>query len=148
MHLYLAIMHSLSIVAIPLNLFSIYCIVYKSTRQMGEYKWYLLASQVASALFDFVYMMLTLPVIFFPIPMGYPAAWIAVWLPISVNTSVVIVIPLLAILAASIVNLFVYRCHVVMPSDHFLKLQNRGKSLTNTLCSAYRPSLTSGAVKL
>ncbi|KAK6028518.1 hypothetical protein OSTOST_05434, partial [Ostertagia ostertagi] len=35
---YLVFMHSLSIVAVPLNMLGIYCILYKSTMQMGAYK--------------------------------------------------------------------------------------------------------------
>ncbi|VDP34111.1 unnamed protein product [Heligmosomoides polygyrus] len=123
---YLAIMHSLSIIAIPLNVLAVYCIVYKSTRQMGEYKWYLLCYQLTSTLFDFVYMALTLPVIFFPIPMGYPAAWIAQWLSIGSRISVVLVVPLFASLSATILNLFIYRCHLITPPHHILKLSKHG----------------------
>lgn len=126
---YLAIMHSLSIIAIPLNVLAVYCIVYKSTRQMGEYKWYLLCYQLTSTLFDFVYMALTLPVIFFPIPMGYPAAWIAQWLSIGSRISVVLVVPLFASLSATILNLFIYRCHLITPPHHILKLSKHGECI-------------------
>ncbi|KAK6038891.1 hypothetical protein COOONC_23604 [Cooperia oncophora] len=45
---YLNFMHSLSVVAVPLNVLSIFCILYKSTKQMGSYKWYLLIYQLTS----------------------------------------------------------------------------------------------------
>ncbi|EPB75198.1 hypothetical protein ANCCEY_05712 [Ancylostoma ceylanicum] len=38
-----------------------YCIIRKSTKQMGSYKWYLLAYQLSSFIFDFVFTVLILP---------------------------------------------------------------------------------------
>ncbi|KAK6037694.1 7TM chemoreceptor [Cooperia oncophora] len=119
---YLNLMHSLSVIALLINLFAIYCIVCKSTKQMGTYKWYLFAYQIASTAFDLVYTGLTLPVIFFPIPMGYPGAWIAQWLSISSHAAVISVILTCSLLVATILNLFNYRCHLVTPNYHFLKI--------------------------
>ncbi|KAK6020900.1 7TM chemoreceptor, partial [Ostertagia ostertagi] len=127
---YLNIMHSLCISALFMNLFALYCIVFKSTKQMGAYKWYLLAYQMVSTVFDIVYTGVTLPVIFFPITMGYPAGWIAHWLSISTYASIIMVVLICSLLAASILNLFHYRCHLVTPTRHFLKSIDNGENST------------------
>ncbi|KAK6057530.1 7TM chemoreceptor [Cooperia oncophora] len=119
-------MHVLSFFAIGFNAFAIYCILYKSTKQMGAYKWYLLSYQLCSTAFDIVYMFVTLPVIFFPVPMGYAASWIAQWLSISGHTAVQFVVTLCLCLVGSIVNLFLYRCYVIMPDHHILKSRVNG----------------------
>ncbi|VDO34818.1 unnamed protein product [Haemonchus placei] len=118
---YFILMHLLSVFAIAFNAFAIYCILYKSTKQMGIYKWYLLAYQLSSTVFDITYMIFTLPVIFFPVPMGYAASWFARMFSISGHTAVQMVVTACLCLVASIVNLFVYRCHVIIPNYHFLK---------------------------
>ncbi|PIO62801.1 7TM chemoreceptor, partial [Teladorsagia circumcincta] len=123
---YQNLMQVLSFVAVAFNAFAIYCIFYKSPKQMGAYKWYLLIYQLSSTLFDFVYMFFTLPVIFFPVPMGYPASWIAQWLSISGHTAVALVVTTCLCLVASIVMLFVYRCHVIIPAHHVLKVNDNG----------------------
>ncbi|XGW08224.1 hypothetical protein V3C99_010937 [Haemonchus contortus] len=120
-------MHILSVIAIAFNAFAIYCILFKSTKQMGIYKWYLLAYQLSSTVFDITYMIFTLPVIFFPVPMGYAASWFARMFSISGHTAVQMVVTACLCLVASIVNLFVYRCHVIIPNYHFLKASNNGQ---------------------
>ncbi|VDO75709.1 unnamed protein product [Haemonchus placei] len=125
--IYLTIMHSFSIMALIMNSFALYCVVRKSTKPMGVYKWYMLAYQMASTAFDFVYTGLTLPVIFFPIPMGYPGAWIAQWLSISTHASIIIAILTGSLLVASILNLFNYRRHLVTPTHHFLRFREDGE---------------------
>ncbi|PIO75068.1 7TM chemoreceptor [Teladorsagia circumcincta] len=124
--LFVNLMHVLSFIAVAFNAFAIYCILCKSPKQMGAYKWYLLIYQLSSTLFDFVYMFFTLPVIFFPVPMGYPASWIAQWLSISGHTAVALVVTTCLCLVASIVMLFVYRCHIIIPAHHMLKANDNG----------------------
>ncbi|KAK6728470.1 hypothetical protein RB195_005854 [Necator americanus] len=75
--LHITFMHALSVLAPPVNLSAIFCIIRKSTKQMGAFKWYLLLYQTANTTIDFIYLTVTLPVIFFPIPMGYTGSWIA-----------------------------------------------------------------------
>ncbi|KAK6056811.1 7TM chemoreceptor [Cooperia oncophora] len=130
---YLIFMHSLSVVAVPLNVLSIFCILYKSTKQMGSYKWYLLIYQLTSTVFDFIYLALTLPIIFFPIPMGYPASWIAPWISITSHLSVLLVVYIGSFFAATIVSLFIYRCHVVTPTLHFSRINNHGHVYKNAI---------------
>ncbi|VDO75710.1 unnamed protein product [Haemonchus placei] len=125
---YLNLMHTLSIMALVMNLFAVYCVVCKSTKQMGVYKWYLLIYQAASTLFDFVYTSLTLPVIFFPVPMGYPGAWIAEWLSISSHAATITVILTCSMMAAAVLSLFNYRLFVVTPTHHFMRISDNGKS--------------------
>ncbi|VDO23285.1 unnamed protein product [Haemonchus placei] len=119
---YLVFMHSLSVVAVPLNLLSFYCILTKSPQQMAAYKWYLLIYQIISTVFDSVYLVFTLPIIFFPIPMGYPASWTIPWIPITTHMSVLLVIYIGSLFGATIVSLFMYRCHVITPARHFSKI--------------------------
>ncbi|KAK6042515.1 7TM chemoreceptor [Cooperia oncophora] len=114
-HLYMSVMHSLSIIALFMNLFAFYCIVYKSTRQMGAYKWYLLAYQASSTAFDTVYTGFIIPVIYFPEAMGYPGSWLAEALSITGHAGVLMVFLTAALLVGCILNLFNYRCHVKYP---------------------------------
>ncbi|KAK6048906.1 7TM chemoreceptor [Cooperia oncophora] len=122
--LYMSVMHSLSIIALFMNLFAFYCIVYKSTRQMGAYKWYLLAYQASSTAFDTVYTGFIIPVIYFPEAMGYPGSWLAVTLSITGHAGVLMVFLTAALLVGCIINLFNYRCHVVTPKHYFVKFGN------------------------
>ncbi|KAK6023432.1 7TM chemoreceptor, partial [Ostertagia ostertagi] len=124
-------MHTLSILSLFLNLFAFYCIACKSTKHMGAYKWYLLAYQTASLVYDAVYSLIILPVIFFPMAMGYPGSWIAHWLSISGHAGVIMVILTCSLLVACILNLFNYRCHLVTPAHHFLKINDNGHIYTS-----------------
>ncbi|VDO23286.1 unnamed protein product [Haemonchus placei] len=125
---YLVFMYLLSAVAVPLNLLSLYCILTKSPAQMAAYKWYLLIYQTISTVFDTVYLVLTLPIIFFPIPMGYPASWTIPWIPITTHLAVLLVVYIATLFGATIVSLFMYRCHVITPARHFSKISHQGMS--------------------
>ncbi|KAK6039634.1 7TM chemoreceptor [Cooperia oncophora] len=87
---------------------------------MSAYKWYLFANQVVSALFDFVYTAVTLPVIFFPVPMGYPAGIFAQWFSISCHASIIMVVIICSWLSATTLNLFNYRRSLVTPAYRYL----------------------------
>lgn len=124
---YRTFMTSLSVVTPPINIFAIYCIIKKSTKQMSSYKWYLLAYQMASSTFDFVFTVLILPVVFFPIPMGYADSTIARWISLDPHVSLIIFISCIPFLTVTFLSLFVYRCHLIIPQHHFLKINKRGK---------------------
>lgn len=124
---YFAIMHVLSILAPPVNLYTVYCIVWKSTRQMGSFKWYLLLYQVTCMLFDFVFTTVTLPVIFFPLPMGYTGSWIAEKLNITVHATFLMVVPAIPCVSACIHSLFFYRLHIIAPHGNFFRKYDKGE---------------------
>ncbi|EYB82758.1 hypothetical protein Y032_0352g3280 [Ancylostoma ceylanicum] len=129
---YKTIMIILSALTPPVNIFAIYCIIRKSTRQMGSYKWFLLAYQSTSTTFDFSLTTLVLPVVFFPIPMGYADSVIARWLSLSTNTALFTVVMTVVALTTCIVALFMYRLHVIIAHHHFLKFSHRGHALFAT----------------
>ncbi|KAK6015006.1 7TM chemoreceptor [Ostertagia ostertagi] len=131
MNFYLIFMHCLSVIDLYLNMLAIYCILYKSTKQMGAYKWYLLAYQVVSTSFDFIYTAVTLPVIFFPVPMGYPAGVFSQWLSISTHACTIIVVITCSWLIATILSLFNYRRHLVTPAYPFFNFTDRGHFYTS-----------------
>ncbi|XGW08226.1 hypothetical protein V3C99_010938 [Haemonchus contortus] len=123
---YVTLMHTLSFADLAMNSLAIYCIIYKSTKQMGAYKWYLLIYQIVSAIFDITYTAVTLPVLFFPIPMGYPGGWIAHFIPVDTRTTLTMVTITYSWLGASILNLFNYRRHVVTPTHPIRNFTDRG----------------------
>ncbi|KAK6035661.1 7TM chemoreceptor [Cooperia oncophora] len=132
-----------------MNLFAFYCIVYKSTRQMGAYKWYLLAYQASSTAFDTVYTGFIIPVIYFPEAMGYPGSWLAVTLSITGHAGVIMVFLTAALLVGCILNLFNYRCHVVTPNHYFFKIGNNGHIYTSSAISlTYFISLAAGLIDI
>ncbi|XGW08225.1 hypothetical protein V3C99_010938 [Haemonchus contortus] len=124
---YVTLMHTLSFADLAMNSLAIYCIIYKSTKQMGAYKWYLLIYQIVSAIFDITYTAVTLPVLFFPIPMGYPGGWIAHFIPVDTRTTLTMVTITYSWLGASILNLFNYRRHVVTPTHPIRNFTDRGE---------------------
>ncbi|EYC17700.1 hypothetical protein Y032_0030g2221 [Ancylostoma ceylanicum] len=118
--IYCTIMSILSVMTLPVNILAIYCITRKSTRQMGPYKWFLLAYQSTSTTFDFSLTIVVLPVVFFPIPMGYADSMIARWLSLRTHVALCTIVITVAVLTTCIVALFLYRLHVVIPHNHFL----------------------------
>uniref|UniRef100_A0A1I7XB68 G_PROTEIN_RECEP_F1_2 domain-containing protein n=1 Tax=Heterorhabditis bacteriophora TaxID=37862 RepID=A0A1I7XB68_HETBA len=54
-------------ICILLNLLAIYLIVFKSSREMGEYRWYLLHYQIWLSVIDIFTNVLSQPVMFLPI---------------------------------------------------------------------------------
>ncbi|EYB82760.1 hypothetical protein Y032_0352g3282 [Ancylostoma ceylanicum] len=125
---YKTIMTVLSALTPPVNIFAIYCILRKSTSQMGPYKWFLLAYQSTSTAFDFVLTIIVLPVVFFPIPMGYADSAIAQLLSLNTHVALCSVVITAPILTVCIVALFLYRCHVIIPHHHFLKINKKGQT--------------------
>ncbi|EYC26138.1 hypothetical protein Y032_0011g1580 [Ancylostoma ceylanicum] len=125
-HAYLTAMHVSSFLSPVVNFFTIFCILRKSTKAMSAFKWYLLMYQVTSTIFDFIYTTVAVPVIFFPLPMGYTGSWMAEWFSISVHTMFIIVIPSFPCVATCIFGLFAYRIHVIIPSNHFLRISENG----------------------
>ncbi|EYB82757.1 hypothetical protein Y032_0352g3279 [Ancylostoma ceylanicum] len=124
--IYLTFMYTLSILAPPVNLFAVFCIICKSTNQMGAFKWYLLLYQTMSSTSNFLYTTVTLPVVFFPLPMCYTGSWIAGLLDMSVHTAVILVIPFGTIHVSCTFCLFAYRIHLILPHNHFLRLKGNG----------------------
>ncbi|EYC26116.1 hypothetical protein Y032_0011g1569 [Ancylostoma ceylanicum] len=116
----------LSFVTLPVNIFAMYCIIRKSTKQMGSYKWYLLAYQLSSFIFDFVFTVLILPMVFFPVPMGYADSTLARWTSLSSHASLIIFVSCFPFLTVTTISLFVYRCHLIIPQHHFLKINREG----------------------
>ncbi|RCN30224.1 7TM chemoreceptor [Ancylostoma caninum] len=123
---YIISMNVMSFLSPIVNLFTIFCILCKSTKPMSAFKWYLLIYQVTSSIFDFMYTTVTLPVIFFPLPMGFTASWMAEWFSITVHTTFIIVIPSFPCVATCIFGLFAYRIHLIIPHNHFLKISENG----------------------
>lgn len=123
---YRAFMTSLSIITPPINIFALYCILRKSSKQMGNYKLYLLAYQLTSSTFDLVFTFLIVPVVFFPIPMGYPDSLIARRISLGAHVSLIIFISSIPFLAVCILSLFSYRCQLIIPRHHFFKTDQKG----------------------
>lgn len=126
-HTYLTSMNIISVIALPVNLFTIFCILCKSTKAMSAFKWYLLLYQITSTIFDFIYSTITIPVIFFSLPMGYTGSWIAERFSVTVHTTLLMVVPSFPCVAACIFSLFAYRIHLIIPHNHILKRSENGK---------------------
>ncbi|KAL6729751.1 hypothetical protein Aduo_000779 [Ancylostoma duodenale] len=146
---YRTFMTTLSIVTPPVNIFALYCIIRKSTKQMSSYKWYLLAYQLTSSIFDFVFTVLILPVVFFPIPMGYADSMVARWISLGSHISLVLFISCVPFLTVTILSLFVYRCHLIIPQHHFLKINKRGHAyISSVLLLIYCVPVAAGLVNI
>ncbi|EGT49860.1 hypothetical protein CAEBREN_13996 [Caenorhabditis brenneri] len=68
---YVAFLHILSIVQVPLLIFGIYIIQSKSPKNMAKVKFSLLLLHLSSAWFDIYVTILSMPVFIFPITSGY-----------------------------------------------------------------------------
>ncbi|KAK5977856.1 hypothetical protein GCK32_008463 [Trichostrongylus colubriformis] len=58
--------------------------------------------------------------------MGYPASWVAPWIAITTYSAIILVVQLGSFFAATIISLFIFRCHIITPTDHFSKINSRG----------------------
>ncbi|ETN73722.1 hypothetical protein NECAME_00811 [Necator americanus] len=58
--------------------------------------------------------------------MGYPDSTVARWISLDAHTSLIVFVSLVALITVAIVSLFVYRCHVLIPQHHFLKINEKG----------------------
>ncbi|CAL2043765.1 unnamed protein product [Caenorhabditis brenneri] len=56
----------------PIHLFGLYCILFKTTEQMKNVKWYLVNLHVSIVLFDYSFGLLTCPFVLIPKLAGYP----------------------------------------------------------------------------
>ncbi|VDK47043.1 unnamed protein product [Cylicostephanus goldi] len=119
----------LSAITPLINVYAVFCIVKKSTKQMALYKWWLLIYQLASSAFDFVYTTLLMPVMLFPTMMAYADSYIARWISLSTVTGIRIFAFSLVPLVSTIISLFIYRCYVVIPQNHVLKICLKGEFL-------------------
>ncbi|WKX94355.1 hypothetical protein Q1695_011537 [Nippostrongylus brasiliensis] len=93
---------------------------------MDVHKWYLFTCQLFSTVFDVAYTMFFLPVLFFPVPMGYTASRLSDALSISAFGGFCVSAAILGCLSAMIFNLFTYRLNVVLPQAHVLSLSKLG----------------------
>ncbi|WKX94354.1 hypothetical protein Q1695_011536 [Nippostrongylus brasiliensis] len=93
---------------------------------MDVYKWYLFSCQLFSTVFDVAYTLFFLPVLFFPVPMGYTASRLSDALSISAFGGFCVSAAILGCLSAIILNLFTYRLNVVLPKAHVLSLSKLG----------------------
>ncbi|WKX94353.1 hypothetical protein Q1695_011535 [Nippostrongylus brasiliensis] len=124
--IYITAMEALSVITIPTNMLALYCIVMKSPKQMDVYKWYLFTYQFVSTVFDSLYSIFLLPVVFFPVPMGCTFAWLAKIFSLSTYAGFCMVISLIACLSACILTLFSYRLNVIVPKIHIFSLSKLG----------------------
>uniref|UniRef100_A0A1I7W6H2 Serpentine receptor class gamma n=1 Tax=Heterorhabditis bacteriophora TaxID=37862 RepID=A0A1I7W6H2_HETBA len=122
-------------VSFVINLLAIYLIVFKSSREMDEYRWHLFNYQVWATSIDIFYNFLFQPVLFFPLFAGTGHGILITYFGFSTFTCVVsfwetlngmwelllfynkfqcILANLICGLAVSIVELFFYRYHCIV----------------------------------
>ncbi|VDL71058.1 unnamed protein product [Nippostrongylus brasiliensis] len=135
--IYIHAMGALSIITIPINMLALYCIVRKSPKQMDIYKWYLFTYQSISTAFDWAYTILLLPVLFYPVPMGHTAAWLAEIFSIPTYGGFCFCASILGCLAAIILNLFGYRLNVIVPRAHALSLSKLGHAYMSVAVATF-----------
>ncbi|CAI2352910.1 unnamed protein product [Caenorhabditis sp. 36 PRJEB53466] len=69
---YKLVMHIQTAIAIPLHIYGVYCILFKTTKRMSSVKWIFLMLHGFSVLSDVTFSLLFLPFIIFPLTIGYP----------------------------------------------------------------------------
>ena len=117
--LYDTVLPYLSIVALILNPYVIYCIIWRSTSHMKIYRWFLLYHQILTFITDISVRsscqnyrtlqisFLTKPVILLPLPMGYNSGYLrGILSPLAIQSIFVL---LVEFSFASILHLFAYR---------------------------------------
>ncbi|WKX94351.1 hypothetical protein Q1695_011535 [Nippostrongylus brasiliensis] len=87
--------------------------------------------------FDWAYTILLLPVLFFPVPMGHTAAWLAEIFSIPTYGGFCFCASILGCLAAIILNLFGYRLNVIVPKAHVLSLTKLGHAYMSVAVAAF-----------
>lgn len=70
--IYTTVLHTLTCILVPLNLFGAYCILFKTPKKVEAVKWLMLNLQCLSLLLDFAISFLGAPYVVFPAVAGYP----------------------------------------------------------------------------
>uniref|UniRef100_A0A8R1HPE7 Serpentine Receptor, class H n=1 Tax=Caenorhabditis japonica TaxID=281687 RepID=A0A8R1HPE7_CAEJA len=87
----LAILHCLTAIGFPLNMFGAYCIIYKTPNQMKRLRVIMLQLSLSTSLMDLLLTFLCAPFILLPCVIGFPMGVSAFFgVPTSVSTYIVI----------------------------------------------------------
>uniref|UniRef100_A0A1I7WZE0 Serpentine receptor class gamma n=1 Tax=Heterorhabditis bacteriophora TaxID=37862 RepID=A0A1I7WZE0_HETBA len=105
-------------VCIFLNLLAIYLIVFKSSKKMGEYRWYLLHYQIWVSAFDIFVNVLFQPAFFFPISAGTGHGFLITKVGFPTCTCVYIYLFLPWGIFCSIASLFFYRHQSIVEKQY------------------------------
>uniref|UniRef100_A0A1I7T8Z4 Serpentine Receptor, class H n=1 Tax=Caenorhabditis tropicalis TaxID=1561998 RepID=A0A1I7T8Z4_9PELO len=105
-----------TIIGTPVHLFGFWCILFKTTDQMKNVKWYLVNLHLSIVLFDYSYGLLTCPFILLPRLAGYPLGILRHFGVETKDQTLLILFMSLCVLC-SIVAIFENRFHTVFKNS-------------------------------
>ncbi|UMM32557.1 hypothetical protein L5515_006303 [Caenorhabditis briggsae] len=116
---YLLYLHLIAFVSTLFTFLAVYCILFKSSQSMGNFKWCLLNLQIWTFITDFMIGSAAAPRAFFPIIGGRPLGFL-VYLGMKIPVMIYIGFGCFGAMVASVTLLFLYRHQVtVNPNSYF-----------------------------
>lgn len=82
-HIFVHYVHAIIFVSLPVQLFSIYCILFETPKTMKSVKWSLLNARIWTVILDLSLTVLTIPFVIFPAIAGTPLGILTTWFGIS-----------------------------------------------------------------
>ncbi|VDO93708.1 unnamed protein product [Heligmosomoides polygyrus] len=122
---YITSMRVLSAISLPVNLFGIYCIVYKSPPFMKEYSRLLLIYQILSTLCDSWANLVYIPITFFPFPIIYHVGLLLPHVSMPYAYMHIVWLCLVVTTMGAVAQLFMFRWQHMLTANHPLKLRKR-----------------------
>lgn len=65
-------MHIITGISTPIHFLGLYCIIFKTPKQMRSVKWYMLILHIYVMIFDYSYTIMTVPFVLSPFAAGFP----------------------------------------------------------------------------
>lgn len=77
--------HAISIVSFPVQLFTIYCILFETPKAMNSVKWVLLNARIWTVILDLSLTVFTIPFVIFPALAGTPLGILTEWFEVPTS---------------------------------------------------------------
>lgn len=116
-------MRVLSAISLPVNLFGMYCIAFKSPPTMKEYSRLLLVHQVFATLADGWANLLYIPVSFFPFPIIYHVGLFLPHVPMTHPYMHIFWLCTIMTTMGAVAQLFMFRWQHILAAGHPLRLR-------------------------
>lgn len=129
--LYIDTLKALSVVGPLCNFLAMYCIVTSPDRFSIIYRANMFMLQLFLMAFNILFSLIAIPVIFFPMTMGYSAGLAAIT-PDMLCLLTIIIFVFINLLFVTFIGIHLSRIQMILPQSHKLKISTKGLYPSNT----------------